>query len=186
MVTFFISRGNTVSQRQSHHFQTSLFSTSKTYIHKWSFICLCFHESVPNYLKSDFQTSLMFPWPKAPWVDQWLNTLEKQGIGAIPQLVPMLQTPGTPLLFKGLGNLYCKVSRRNKCCLQHLERDPAPVMLSLLNKMQGTTMWLLQRHLFFTQCHWPPPQSLGHSLVEGLGTPEKIQMWLLQQIFISW
>lgn len=86
-----------VSQRQYHHFQTSLFSTSKTYIYKLSFICLCFHESVPNYFKSDFQPSLM--------VGHWLNALEEQGTGVIPQLVPMLQTPGTPLHFKCLGNL---------------------------------------------------------------------------------
>lgn len=94
----------------------------------------CFHESVPNYFKSDFQISLM--------VGHWLNTLEEQGTGVIPQLVPMLQTPGTPLHFKSLGNLYFRVSRRNKCCLQHPERD---ILLNLcfLSKVQGATMSLL-------------------------------------------
>lgn len=123
-----------VSQRQYRHFQTSLFAASKTYIHKLSFICLCFHESVPNYFKSDFQTSLM--------VGQWLNILEEQGKGVIPQLVPMLQTPGTPLLFKCLGNLYFRGSRTSKCCLQHPERDIL-LHLCFLSKVLEATSSLL-------------------------------------------
>lgn len=68
----------------------------------------------------------MVPWPKAPWVGSVAQQSEKQGTGAIAQLVPMLQTPGTPLLFKCLGNLYYRVSRRYKCCLQHPEREILP------------------------------------------------------------
>lgn len=138
VITFLISRGNMVSQRQYGHFQISLFSTSKTYIHNLSFICLCFHESVPNYLNSDFQTSLMVPWKPHSSVAQHFR---KTRYSSLFLCFKLLAHPCSSRVL--VTCIICRVSRRNKCCLQCPERDPASFMLSLLSKVQGATTWLL-------------------------------------------
>lgn len=139
VITFLISRGNMVSQRQYGHFQISLFSTSKTYIHKLSFICLCFHESVPNNLKSHFQTSLMVH--KSPTAGSVAQHFRKTRYSSLFLCFKLLAHPCSSRVL--VTCIICRVSRRNKCCLQCPERDPAPFMLSLLSKVQGATTWLL-------------------------------------------